>query len=69
MAYIESEERKERQVPLFYESYGEPARNAAPVGLVAEFALKAGAEAPEVEWLFHEGVFVANPHHPEKVSH
>jgi hypothetical protein len=60
---MKSEERKERQVPLFYESYGEPAHNAAPVGLVAEFALKAGAECPEVEWLFLEGVFVANPHH------
>lgn len=58
-------------MPLFYESYGEPARNAAPVGLVAEFALKAGDKSPEVEWLFHEGVFVANPHHvaAKKVSH
>ena len=57
-------------MPLFYESYGEPAYGAAPVGLLAEFALKAGAECPEVEWLFHEGAFVPNPHHvAKKVLH
>ena len=57
-------------MPLFYESH-EVAYNAAPVGLVAEFALKAGAEAPEVEWLYHGGFWVANPHHApaKKVLH
>ena len=58
-------------MPLFYESYGEPAVVHAPVGMLAEFAAEAGAECPEVEWLFHEGAFVLNPHHaaPKKVLH
>lgn len=58
-------------MPLFYESYGEPVHVHAPVGVLAEFALAAGAESPEVEWLFHEGAFVANPHHvpAKKVLH
>jgi hypothetical protein len=67
----EGKREKGKQVPLFYESYGEPAYVAAPVGLLAEFAVEAGAEAPEIEWLFHEGALVKNPHHaaPKKVLH
>jgi hypothetical protein len=53
---------------MFHECH-EVAYNAAPVGLVAEFALKAGAEAPEVAWLYHEGFWVANPHHEKKELH
>lgn len=58
-------------MPLFYESYGEPVHVHAPAEALAAFAAEAGAECSEVEWLFHEGAFVKNPHHvpAKKVLH
>ena len=50
-------------MPLFYESYGEPIHVHAPAEALAAFAYSAGLESPEAPWLFHEGVYVANPHH------